>query len=108
LGAANERAAGAGICCVYGVHGGAEAGWGAAEFEPAAAEFSGDDRARDEWQAAGAGWSVCRVKGTDWRLLPDRCGGSGCGDFLGGAVSGGKPWDGGSAASVVDVAIRDW
>src|SRR6266404_6336203 len=103
LGPVDEAAAGTGVCGVYGVHRGAEASGRAARFESASAEFGCHDSAADEWQAAGAGWSVCGVERTDWRLLPDRCGGSGCGDFVGGAVPRVGSWDGGSTASMGDV-----
>src|SRR6266436_825084 len=88
LGAVDKGAAATRGGGVYGVRRSAEAGWRAAWIKPAAAKFGGDYGACDEWQAASSGWSVRGVERTDWRLLPDRCGGSGCGDFVGVALPG--------------------
>src|SRR6266403_6147715 len=65
LGPVDEGAAGTRGGGLHGLWRGAEDGWRAARVKPPAAEFGGDDGTTDEWQAAGGGWSVCGVEGTD-------------------------------------------
>ena len=56
--------------------------------ESAAADRDRNDRARREWQVAGAQRAVRRVQGAARRLLPHRGAGPRCGDHLGGALPG--------------------
>ena len=73
---------------LYGVYRGAEKGGRVVRVESASAGLVRDHREDRQWQAAGAGRTVCGFEGATRRLLPDRSAGSRCGDRLGAPLPG--------------------